>query len=195
MVTIVGLGNPGAEYADTRHNVGWLALSAFVDTHALPSFVQSARYAGMISEGVVEGIEVGLLLPTVFMNNSGTSVTKYLKEQKDNGELVVIHDDVDIPFGEVRIAYDRGAGGHNGVQSIINARTTKEFIRVRIGVTHKNFFGVVRRPRGEALSSFVLESFSKSEQSTLPAVYAKVDTALMLILTKGVQTAMQEVNI
>ncbi len=194
MFTIVGLGNPGVEYADTRHNVGWLALSAFVDAHRLPSFVQSARYAGMISEGVVEDVEIGLLLPTTFMNNSGTSVTKYLKEQKEAGGLVVIHDDVDIPFGEVRIAYDRGAGGHNGVQSIINARTTKEFIRIRIGVTHKNFFGLVRRPRGETLSSFVLEPFSKSEQGALSGVYAKVDTALMLILTKGVQTAMQEVN-
>jgi peptidyl-tRNA hydrolase, PTH1 family len=194
MFTVVGLGNPGDEYRDTRHNVGFAVLGAFVAENRLPSFVQSSRYAGLISEGVFNGADVGILLPTGFMNNSGVSVAKYIKEHESSEQLIVVHDDVDLPFGEVRVSFDRGAGGHNGVQSIINTCITKRFVRVRVGVARKNIFGIIGRPRGDALSSFVLGKFTKSESAHLPEISTKVTTALTLIVTKGVEHAMQECN-
>lgn len=194
MITIVGLGNPGSEYRDTRHNVGWMVLSVLIEQYGLSACVQSSRYTALISEGVIEGIPVSVLLPTGYMNNSGVSVARYLKEKGDTNQFIVVHDDVDLLFGDIRISYDRGAGGHNGVQSIINTCATKQFARIRVGVAQKNIFGVVRRPIGEDLSSFVLAKFKKNEVEALPAVFAKVDIALRLILTKGVEQAMQECN-
>jgi len=194
MHTIVGLGNPGDEYKNTRHNVGWIVLEEIITKHTLPSLVKSNGYGGMLSEGVLYGAEVGILLPTTFMNNSGTSVIKYLKEHGELETLVIVHDDIDLPFGEVRIGFDRGAGGHNGVKSIIDACNSKAFIRIRIGIAKKGFFGGIKRPTGEKLSDFVLSTFKSGELKELQEIGEKVNRALELILTRGVKDAMQEVN-
>lgn len=194
MVTIIGLGNPGNEYRDTRHNIGWLTLSAWGERHGLPSFAQSSRYTALISEGEINGTVVNIVLPTGYMNNSGVSVARHIKERGSSDNFIVVHDDIDLPFGVVRVSYDRGAGGHNGVQSIIDSCATKQFARVRVGIAQKSFFGVLQRPSGEALSAFVLGKFTKSEHAQLTEIHKKVDTALMLIIEKGVESAMQEVN-
>lgn len=195
MYTVVGLGNPGKEYRDTRHNVGWMVLSVIVEERKLPSFSESTRYRALISEGMIRNAEVAMLLPMTFMNNSGLSVSRFLKDHECLDRLIVVHDDVDLPFGDIRVSYDRGAGGHNGVQSIINSCTTKSFARIRVGVAQKSFLdGEVRRPVGEALSDFVLGKFSKSEREQLGVISKKVDEALVHIFEKGVEHAMQEVN-
>lgn len=194
MVTVIGLGNPGEEYRDTRHNIGWLTLSAFAECHEFSSFTQSSRYIALISEGEIGGMAVSIVLPTGYMNNSGVSVARHVKERGSIENIIVVHDDVDLAFGVVRISYDRGAGGHNGVQSIIDACGTKRFARVRVGIAQKNFFGVLQRPSGEALSAFVLGKFTKSEHGQLKEVGKKVDTALMLFIEKGMEHAMREVN-
>lgn len=194
MVTIVGLGNPGEEYENTRHNVGWRVLRAFIDVHGLPSLVPSSRYAGLTSEGVVDGVDVGVLFPTVYMNNSGGPVAKYVRE-KGSDLLVVVHDDVDLAFGDMKVSYDRGAGGHNGVKSIIDVYGSSKFVRIRIGIAKKGFFGGVKRPKGDKLSTFVLGSLTKGEENVLPDVTERVDTALTHILNEGVEYAMQEMNV
>lgn len=196
MYTIVGLGNPGNEYVDTRHNVGWAVLSMFAEKNSFPTFERSSRYSCLIAEGTFEGEYVTILLPTTFMNKSGQSLARYFKDfnRENIDKLIVVHDDVDLLFGTVRVSYDRGAGGHNGIQSIIDTMTTKRFIRIRVGIARKNFFGAVERPRGEALSTFVLGKFTKSEREQLPAIQAKVDEALLLIIGKSVEHAMQEIN-
>ena len=194
MVTVIGLGNPGSEYRDTRHNIGWMVLSACVEHHHLPTFTQSSRYTALISEGEIEGEKVSVVLPTGYMNNSGISVQRYLKERGVSDNFIVVHDDVDIPFGDIRISFDRGAGGHNGVQSIIHSCATKQFARIRVGIAQKSFLGVLKRPSGEALSAFVLGKFTMSERDQLSTIYTKVNEALVLIIGKGVEYAMQEVN-
>ncbi len=194
MYTIVGLGNPGDEYKNTRHNVGWILLEEVIAKNTLPSFIKSSAYGGMLSEGVLYGTDVGILLPTAFMNNSGSAVMKYLKEHGALDTLVVVHDDIDLPLGEVRIGFDRGAGGHNGVKSIIDACNSKAFIRIRIGIAQKGFFGGIKRPTGEKLSDFVLGTFKSGEMKALSEIGERVARALELILTKGVKDAMQEVN-
>jgi PTH1 family peptidyl-tRNA hydrolase len=194
MYTIVGLGNPGTEYEHTRHNVGWIILEDIVTRHSLPSFSKSSRYGGLLSEGMLHETEVGILLPTTFMNNSGTPTAKYIKENNSSTEeLIVVHDDIDLALGEVKVSFDRGAGGHNGVKSIIDACGMK-FIRIRVGIAPRGFFGGIKRPTGEKLSQYVLGAFRVGELKSMNAVSEKVDTALALILQKGVATAMQEIN-
>lgn len=195
MVTIVGLGNPGETYATTRHNVGWLVLEHFIRSHAVPSCVKSSAYNAHISEGMLEGKEISILFPLTFMNNSGVSVSKRIGKKGNAREVVVVHDDVDLPFGTVRVGVARGAGGHNGVQSITTELGTNDFIRVRVGVGKKNIFGVVRRPQGDALADFVLGAFSARELKEIEETIApKVDEALVCIVTEGVEKAMQKVN-
>lgn len=193
MILIVGLGNPGVEYEHTRHNVGWSVLMYFVDTQMLPSLSKSGAYHAMLSEGVLFEKEVSILFPLTFMNNSGGPVSRYVADH--GGEpIVVVHDDIDLPFGEVKVSVARGAGGHNGVQSLITSLGKKDFVRVRVGIGHKNIFGIIRRPRGDALSKFVLDAFTKKEAEELDTIRKKVAHALELIVTKGVETAMQAIN-
>lgn len=194
MFAIVGLGNPGDEYEKSRHNIGWIILRGIVEQYSLPSLTKSAKYAGQLSEGILHGTDIAILFPTGFMNNSGTSVSKFVREHNAQESLVVVHDDVDLPFGEIKISYDRGAGGHNGVKSIIETLKTQKFIRIRIGVARKGFFGGIKRPRGDRLADFVLASFSKSEEKMFPDIVEKVDIALTHILKEGVVYAMQENN-
>ena len=99
-----------------------------------------------------------------------------------------------MPIGTIKVSHGRGAGGHNGAQSIIDTLGTKEFTRVRVGIGQKGIFEIVRRPRGEALSKYVLSEFTKSEQKLLTEVSERVHTALTLIITEGVDVAMNAVN-
>lgn len=194
MHTIIGLGNPGDEYEKTRHNIGWIILEDIIRHHHLPSFFKSSAYSGLLSEGILHDAEVGLLLPTTFMNNSGIATQKYVKDKGALETLIVIHDDVDIPYGDVRISFDRGAGGHNGIRSIIDAFGSQKFIRIRVGIAQKGFFGGIKRPTGEKLSQFVLGKYTSGEIKQFPKIAEKVDRALALILKKGLQQAMQEIN-
>jgi PTH1 family peptidyl-tRNA hydrolase len=195
MYIIVGLGNPGAEYTGTRHNVGFAALEYFLRTEGLPEVHVSAQCAGMLSEGVVHNVDIAVLLPTTFMNNSGSALKKCMARGKSTlDNVIVVHDDIDLPFGQVRISYDRGAGGHNGIKSIVDVCGSQKFTRVRVGIAHKNLFGVVKRPAGDALSKFVLGMFTKHESAHMDELYANVARALRLIIEKGREAAMQEIN-
>ncbi len=187
MITIVGLGNIGEEYKNTRHNVGWIVLESFINEHGLPSLVDSGKVSGAISEGMIGNTEVTILFPHTFMNNSGSAVRKVLSKDTDLKTLVVVHDDIDLPFGEVKIGIGRGSSGHNGVQSIIDTLSSKEFVRVRIGIGEKNIFGILKRPRGEALSNFVLGMFKKGDSEKLEEIKKKADTAVMAIIQDGVE--------
>ena len=191
MYIIVGLGNPGEEYRATRHNVGFRVVEHFVREHGMPDFVKSGMYNTLLSER--PGISA--LLPLTFMNKSGGAVAKYLKEKHGTPErLMVIHDEVDLPLGSIRISVGRGGGGHNGVQSIIDSIGTQDFVRVRIGVAKTGFFGGVKRPKGDKLGNFVLATFTKSEEKELPLIFEKATAAIQSIMETGVQTAMSEYN-
>jgi PTH1 family peptidyl-tRNA hydrolase len=193
MELLVGLGNPGDEYKNTRHNIGWIVLYDFIEQAHFPHPHTSSVFSGEVSVGSMNGREVRVLFPTTMMNNSGKAVKKAL--ECDIAEhVIVVHDEVDLPFGTIRIAESRGAGGHNGVKSIIESIGSSDFIRIRIGVAKKNIFGIVRRPVGDKLPDFVLSEFSLKEQKQLPEIQKKVARALELIYTKGVKDAMTTVN-
>ncbi|MCA9360659.1 aminoacyl-tRNA hydrolase [Candidatus Nomurabacteria bacterium] len=195
MYYIVGLGNPGEKYSNTRHNVGWLALDYFLVENQLPALVSSKQFSGEVTEGVVAGGEVKVLYPDTYMNNSGSAVVKFVPKD-DISKLIVVHDDIDLPFGEVKIGKGKGAGGNNGVQSIIDKLGTKEFVRVRVGIAPKSIWtGKVKRPQGGGpLERFVLKPFGLTEKGDLPEVYKKVQLALETIILDGAKVAMNRVN-
>lgn len=193
MYYIVALGNPGEEYAKTRHNVGWLVLSAFLWTYNFPSLRLSAQYQGLVSEGRMSTYDVTVLYPNTFMNASGRAVKKLAID--DLSKLIVLHDDIALPLGEIKISVARGDGGHNGLTSIIKELQSNEFIRVRIGIGERNFFTrEVKRPSGAKLPKFVLGNFTKKELVVVDEVAMMVKSALTSIMTEGVEATMNTYN-
>jgi peptidyl-tRNA hydrolase, PTH1 family len=132
---IVGLGNPGSKYKKTWHNMGFLVLDDLKNKLNFPEFKSHKKFQAEISEGNVNDLKVILAKPTTFMNNSGTSVSALAKFYKiDHGDVIVVHDDIDMELGKTRTANDSSAGGHNGIKSIIQYLNTQEFTRVKLGV-------------------------------------------------------------
>lgn len=203
MYYVVGLGNPGERYNGTRHNVGAAAVASVQAAAQLPEFHASARFVGAVSTGVWCGQEVTLLLPHTYMNKSGSAVRKLIAADSSDASrtavlarLIVVHDDIDLPLGTVRVARNRGAGGNNGVASIISALGSKDFIRLRVGIAPTQWWSKeVRRPAGGGpLERYVLQRFGPLERTKLPTIYAQCTKALELILTQGVDAAMNECN-
>lgn len=190
---IVGLGNPGEKYKDTRHNAGWMVLDYLIETFGLPGAFESSKYAGRVSEGVFDGVEVSLLYPGTFMNKSGSAVKK-LVPKGEEGQLVVVYDDVDLSVGEIKISKGKGSGGHNGISSIVSSLGTKDFVRVRVGIAGKSLFGHTKRPTGERLPKHVLGDFKRREQKALAEVLPQVSEAIACILSDGVEQAMNTYN-
>jgi peptidyl-tRNA hydrolase, PTH1 family len=193
MELIVGLGNPGKEYEHTRHNVAWIILHDIIARACVSEPHESAAFSGNVCVGNLFGKDVRFLFPTTFMNNSGSAVKKAL-DCEPLSSLIVVHDEVDLPLGTIRISEGRGPGGHNGVKSIIDSIGSKDFVRIRIGIARKNIFGIVKRPTGEKLSDFVLGEFGTKEKVVLEDVGKKVMRAIELIYTKDVKVAMNAVN-
>ncbi len=193
MLYIVGLGNPGAEYAKQRHNVGCMVLDELVKAFDLPEPVPSSKYSGSISVGQIAGAEVTLLYPDTFMNHSGKAVRKLIPKGEE-GNLLLIYDDVDVPLGSFKLSLGRGDGGHNGVSSVIATLDTKEFMRLRVGVATRGWFGVVKRPTGAHLPTHVLSDFSRSELPTLAGVLKELPTVVRTIATDGLTRAMNSYN-
>lgn len=195
MYTIVGLGNPGKQYANTRHNAGRIVLGDFLATHGFPGMVRSSQFGGEISEGMVEGTDVRVLFPGTYMNVSGTSVKKVVAADTPPEQLIVVYDDLDLPLGTLRISKGRGAGGHNGIDSIITEIGSKDFVRVRIGIAPVSFFGKLKKPQGSArVSRFVLGTLSGREEKKLAALEKTVTEALTTVITRDAHIAMNTYN-
>lgn len=197
MFYIIGLGNPGEKYHHSRHNVGWLMVDSFVEHCGLPGFVASSKYAGDVSEGVISGTEVSILKPNTYMNKSGSAVRK-LVPNGEEGNVIVVYDDIDLPLGELKVSVGRGDGGHNGIKSLVSSLGTKNFVRVRVGIAEPTFWpwekGETRRPKGAALPRFVLKDFKKKEMDAITKVGKVVTECLKTILTGGVEKAMNQYN-
>ena len=170
---IVGLGNPNSEYADTRHNVG----KDFVEALS-PKLPKKAKVAAL----------------NVYMNNSGGPIKKLIPSKKAAASLVVVHDELDLPLGRVKVSFGSSAGGHNGVRSIEKALKTRDYVRVRVGISPSTPSGKLRRPDAEKIVDFVLGKFKASEQDKLKKAKKVVGEALELIVTEGKDRAMTEIN-
>lgn len=192
---IVGLGNPGEEYEDTRHNAGRIALGYFRKKNNFPNWELNKKLKALISEGKVGKASVFLLEPETFMNNSGKSISSLVKSKKAAEQLVVIHDDLDLPIGKMKISFNRGSGGHKGVESIKRAVKTEGFVRIRVGVSPTTPSGKTKKPQGENfVNNFIVAPFKPTELDEIKKVSKKVGEALLVLIGEGREKAMSQFN-
>lgn len=182
---VVGLGNPGERYAGTRHNVGAMVIDALLTRGS--ARLRSHKSGCLIAETTIAGRRVVLARSTTYMNDSGRPVRELARWYKVPLEqLVIVHDELDIPFEEVRIKAGGGTAGHNGLGSIASHLGTRDFTRVRVGIG---------RPRGRSGAvDHVLDKFSSTERKELPFVIERAADAVSAILEFGVERAMNEFN-
>ena len=197
--TIVGLGNPGDEYKDTRHNTGRFALEAFRKEYGFPEWQYDKKLKALISKGFLLKVNgqkpVVLILPETFMNKSGVSVGVVVKNLKQAERLIVAHDDLDLPLGRLKVSFAKSSGGHRGVESIIKILKTDKFIRLRVGISPRTPSGKTKKPKGEkAVNNFILGTFKPKELELLKKVSKKVSGALTAIVVDGKERAMNEFN-
>ena len=192
---IVGLGNPGEEYANTRHNVGRMVLEQFRKKNDFPSWEADKSVKALVSKGAFGKDKIILLEPDNFMNVSGKSVAPFIKNAKEAERTIVVYDDVDLPLGTMKISFNRSSGGHKDVESIIKALKTREFARLRMGICPMTPGGKPKKPKGEdAILEFIVGPFKKAEQEVMSKAVKQGADALALILTEGREKATGEVN-
>ena len=143
---IAGLGNPGYEYEGTRHNTGRMAVEYFAKSAKLSEWKEDKKAKALVSRGIVGKTLTALVLPNTFMNKSGAAVAKFVKSPKAAERMAVVYDDLDLPLGEMKISFNRGSGGHKGVESLMKVLKTKKFTRVRVGVSPSTAGGALRKP-------------------------------------------------
>ena len=192
---IVGLGNPGAEYQGTRHNTGRMALEFFASEMQFGDWKEDKKAKAHVASGMIGKTAVVLVEPDTFMNKSGAAVLKFVKSQKAAERMVIIYDDLDLPIGGLKLSFNRGSGGHRGVESIMRAVKTKKFTRVRVGVSPATSGGKLKKPQGEKeVVSFILSKFKPAELVELKKVFKKVAGALEATVADGPQIAMNRFN-
>ena len=178
---IVGLGNPGMEYSKTRHNAGRIVLEVFRKKYACSDWEYKKTYDALVSKGEIAGTEVLLLEPETYMNDSGKSLVSLVKSRDQAAQLIVIHDDADLPIGSWRSARDRGAGGQKGIESIIATIKTRDFYRFRVGIAPEITSDAPRRKAGD----FVLEKFSVEELSIIKSRSIGIAERIVFLITNG----------
>jgi PTH1 family peptidyl-tRNA hydrolase len=189
MKLIVGLGNPGRVYARNRHNIGFICLNHFARSHGI-KFDQK-RGLARVGQGEVAGNKVVLARPQTYMNSSGQSVSRLIQKFNINpDDLLVIHDDLDLPLAKVRISHSSGSAGHKGIESIIKELGRQDFTRIRVGIG---------RPTKPILSeadiiAYVLSDFTPEEKPAIAQAIPRVSEAILCLLTEGLTTAMNKFN-
>lgn len=185
MVLIAGLGNPGVEYAATRHNIGFDMITFLSDKYDIRLGTREGK--ALTGKGMINGNKVILAQPQTYMNLSGESIRALMDYYKLSlDELVVIYDDISLEVGQIRVRKKGSAGGHNGIKNIIAHLGTQEFARIKIGVGAK--------PEGRDLVKHVLGRFSKEEDGMVRELFALADEAVCAILSESVESAMNLVN-
>ncbi len=180
MIAIIGLGNPGEQYKNTRHNVGFIAIDAFAEKNSFPDFKLHKKSNALISKQD----NIMLVKPQTFMNESGRSIKEILKNNPAEN-LIVIHDDIDLPVGKLKIIKERGSAGHKGVESIIKNIGNDGLIRFRIGIGGQKDVKAMK---------IVLKNFSSEEQKSINGVVQKVTDALNLFMEEGLEKTMNAFN-
>jgi len=184
---VVGLGNPGPRYASTRHNLGFRLVSTLAVRHAIR--LEPGRFAGRFGVAEIASQRVGLLAPSTWMNRSGDAVAAALAALPDvrcERDLIVAYDDLDLPFGQLRLRPRGGAGGHRGVESLIESLGHPDFARLR--------FGIGRPPPGRDVVEYVLEDFSPGEQAALGERLELAADAIESFVREGIALAMDRYN-
>lgn len=206
IMIIIGLGNPGAEYEGTRHNSGREAVIKFAKKAGLDDFEFDKKKNALVTSGKVEKTNVTLVLPETFMNKSGLAAGKFVKSPKKmkdstgkmikaQPEVIVVHDDLDIPLGKAKMSWNKSAGGHKGVDSVIRALGTQAFFRIRIGITPASASGKMKKIDHDTIvDNFIVAEFKDKEANELKSVLKKVADCLYMAATDSPERAMSEYN-
>lgn len=186
MYIIAGLGNPGRQYAHTRHNVGFDAIDVLAEKYNIK--VDTGKGRALVGNGRIEGQSVLLVKPLTFMNLSGESIRALTDFYKidETSQLIVIYDDISLPPGQLRIREKGSAGGHNGIKSIISHLGGQEFLRIKVGVGAK--------PAGWDLADYVLSHFTPEDRKKVEEALKRAADAAVSLMTDGVEAAMNEYN-
>lgn len=181
MKCFIGLGNPGKEYMYNRHNVGFMAIDKFASVIGVSSYQDKGKY--LLADQQYLGQKVILLKPMTYMNLSGEAVRKVVDYYKlQLADLVVLYDDLDIPFGQLRLRLQGSSGGHNGIKSLIQHLGTEHFSRIRIGIS---------RPQpGVAIADYVLSNFTTQENPLLPDILHRCSQAMSHCVAHPFETTM-----
>jgi peptidyl-tRNA hydrolase, PTH1 family len=192
MKLIIGLGNPGRHYVNNRHNVGFKCVDLFAREHGISLTQRGAR--SKLGTGEVANTRIVVAKPQTFMNLSGEAMSalvhRYRLSPKD---VLVIHDDLDLPLGKIRIREKGSSGGHNGLKSIISHLGTQDFPRIRVGISPAEGSDSAAAPEVDAIEH-VLSDFTDAEKNVMREVYLTVTAAIEYILTEGIVAAMNKYN-
>ena len=193
MKLIVGLGNPGRVYANNRHNVGFVCLSYFARMRGIRFDTKQGR--ARIGDGEVAGNRIVVAKPKTSMNLSGQSVSRLVKKFSINlSDLVVIHDDLDLPLGKIRIRHGASSGGHKGVDSIIHELGSQDFLRLRVGIGRPMPTENATEISEADTVTYVLGDFTPDEKQIIVEVITHVNEAILCLITEGITAAMNKYN-
>lgn len=183
---VVGLGNPGARYRETRHNAGSRAVQGL--SQALGIKLRSNKAQALAGDGRREGVRLVLACPTTFMNESGRAVAALIRQKDARPEnLVIVHDEIDLPAGSLKVKFGGGAAGHHGVESVVQCLGTGDFYRVRIGV------GRSSNP-AQTADRFVLEPVPGKQAAGLAEVESRAGQAVLSLILRGLEPTMNQFN-
>ncbi len=190
----VGLGNPGEEYKETRHNTGRMLVEWFGKSLDA-EWKTDKKLNATVAKVKVGKTPVTLVLPETFMNNSGKSLKPLITSIKSAEKLMVIYDDLDLPFGTNKISFNKSSGGHRGLESIIKSIKTEKFARVRVGISPTTPSGKIKKPKGEdAVTKVILGKFKEEEIKELKKLSKSVNEALEVFVSEGLEKAMTGFN-
>ncbi len=193
MKLIVGLGNPGRSYVHNRHNAGFICLNYFARMQGIRFDKKQSRARTGLGE--VAGNEVVVAKPQTYMNLSGQSVSRLVKKFDINlDNLLVVHDDLDLPLGKIRIRQGGGSGGHKGVNSIITELGSCDFLRIRVGIGRPTTSEGSTEVSEDDIIAYVLSDFTAEEKQTITKVIPGVSEAIYCLLTEGLTAAMNKYN-
>ena len=193
MKLIVGLGNPGRSYVKNRHNVGFACLRYFAKLQGIR--LDRKQCLARVGTGEVAGNKVVIARPQTYMNLSGQSVSRLIKKFTTNpNDLLVIHDDLDLPLDKIRIGQGGSSGGHKGAQSIITELGSQDFIRIRVGIGRPTVTQDATEISQADIVDYVLSDFTPEEKQIIDKVIPRVSKAILCLLTEGLITAMNKYN-
>ena len=195
MMLIVGLGNPGEEYLNTRHNTGRMILENIAKSNDFSDWKNNMKLKALSAKGEVGDEKFDFMLPETFMNNSGVAVAQVIDNPKKLKNLIVIYDDMDLSIGNLKMSFNRSSGGHNGLNSIIKKVKSQEFLRIRIGVSPHTPTGKMKKPKGEeAVLKFLLGKYKEDELKEIKKISKKVGEIIEMLASEGKDKAMSLYN-
>lgn len=192
---IIGLGNPSEKYEKTRHNIGRDCVIYFSEKNQGHSLVKDNYLNALVGKVTIAGKEHVCVLPETYMNDSGLTFKELIKRGEETENFIVVHDDLDIPFGQIKISFDKNSGGHNGLSSIFDHIKSNAYIRVRIGISPKNSEGLLEKIKNhDEVTKFVLSRFKEEEQKEVGDIYKRTTEILETIIIDGLEVAMNKFN-